>query len=123
MVSKCDKPLEPLSTCPTYSNSFYPLQLFLPFHMYPNLPIHKNILHPYFVNNQLTFPPSQCPLVSAKCDKPLEPLSICPAYSNSFYPLQLFYLSISTKTLPLHKYPSSIFLLSNQLHFPLQHAL
>src|SRR6267154_1302499 len=24
-----------------------------------------NILHPYFVNNQLTFPPSQCPLVSA----------------------------------------------------------
>src|SRR6267154_609473 len=41
MVSKCDKPLEPLSTCPTYSNSFYPLQLFLPFHMYPNLPIHK----------------------------------------------------------------------------------
>src|SRR6267154_1391041 len=65
MVSKCDKPLEPLSTCPTYSNSFYPLQLFLPFHMYPNLPIHKNILYPYFVNNQLTFPPSQCPLVSA----------------------------------------------------------
>src|SRR6267154_1317413 len=65
MVSKCDKPLEPLSTCPTYSNSFYPLQLFLPFHMYPNLPIHKNILHPYFVSNQLTFHPSQCPLVSA----------------------------------------------------------
>src|SRR6267154_1080438 len=29
-------------------------------------PFHsQNILHPYFVNNQLTFPPSQCPLVSA----------------------------------------------------------
>src|SRR6267154_1115495 len=39
-ICKCDKPLEPLSTCATYSNSFYPLQLFLPFHMYPNLPIH-----------------------------------------------------------------------------------
>src|SRR6267154_678768 len=25
----------------------------------------QNIRHPYFVNNQLTFPPSQCPLVSA----------------------------------------------------------
>src|SRR6267154_1260820 len=34
MVSKCDKPLEPLSTCPTYYNSFYPLQLFLPTNIY-----------------------------------------------------------------------------------------
>src|SRR6267154_3011666 len=40
-ICKCDKPLEPLSIYPTYSNSFYPLHLFLPFHTYPNLPIHK----------------------------------------------------------------------------------
>src|SRR6267154_2785946 len=40
-ICECDKPLEPLSTCPTYSCYFYPLQLFLPFHIYPNLSIHK----------------------------------------------------------------------------------
>src|SRR6267154_2210629 len=46
MVTKCDKPLELFSTCSTYSNSFYPLQLFLPFHMYSNLPVHK---YPSFI--------------------------------------------------------------------------
>src|SRR6267154_256147 len=45
-ICQCDKPLEPLGTCPTYSNSFYPLQLFLPFHMYSNLPVHK---YPSFI--------------------------------------------------------------------------
>src|SRR6267154_1894683 len=62
-ICKCDKPLEPLSTCPISSNYFYPLQLFYLFICTQTFPF-TNILYSYLLNNQLTFPPSPCPLVS-----------------------------------------------------------
>src|SRR6267154_6176589 len=67
-----------------------------------------DILHLYFVEQLTNISPFAMLSSICKCDKPLEPLSTCPTYSNSFYPLQLFYLSISTKTFPftniLHLY-------------------
>src|SRR6267154_1842217 len=56
-ICQCDKSLEPLSTCLTYSNSFYPMQLFLIFICNQTFPF-TNILHPYLLNNQLIFPQS-----------------------------------------------------------------
>src|SRR6267154_267218 len=56
-ICKCDKPLEPLSIYPTYSNSFYPLHLFLPFIHTQTFPF-TNILHQYLLNTQLIFPQS-----------------------------------------------------------------
>src|SRR6267154_532298 len=53
-ICKCDKPLEPLSIYPTYSNSFYPLHLFLSFIHTQTFPF-TNILHPYLLNTQLIF--------------------------------------------------------------------
>src|SRR6267154_2382852 len=80
MVTKCDKPLELFSTCSTYSNSFYPLQLFLPFHMYSNLPVHK---YPsfIFVEQPTNISPQSFSL----------PLSLSRFFSPSLYPC-LFYL-------------------------------
>src|SRR6267154_174274 len=78
-ICECDKPLEPLSTCPTYSCYFYPLQLFLPFHIYPNLSIHK---YPLFISveQSTNISPFTVPSSIYKCDKPLVPLSTCLAY-------------------------------------------
>src|SRR6267154_6788129 len=36
-ICECDKPLQPLSTCSTYSYYFYPLQLFLSLSISPCL--------------------------------------------------------------------------------------
>src|SRR6267154_5312816 len=94
-ICKCDKALEPLSTCPISFNYFYPLQLFLPFYMYPNLPIHK---YPLFISAEqaTNISPFTVPSSICKCDKPLVPLSTCLAY---FPPL---YCSFRSEGAPVH---------------------
>src|SRR6267154_1791968 len=102
-ICECDKPLEPLSTCPTYSCYFYPLQHFLPFHIYPNLSIHKYPLS-ISVEEPTSIPPSPCPLVSVNVINHSS-LSAHVLHIS----LQLFSPFHMYPNRPIHKYPSFIF--------------
>src|SRR6267154_1197331 len=94
-ICQCDKPLEPLSTCSAYSNSFYPLQLFLPFHMYSNLPVHK---YPssIFVEQPTNISPQSfsLPLSLSRFFSPRLPL-FSATFSPTFDLFLYLYLSLS----------------------------
>src|SRR6267154_1385182 len=105
-ICQCDKLLAPLSTCPTYFNSFYPLQLFFPFHMYSNLPIHKypsSIFVEQPTNISPVFLSSSLPLTLLLSPFPS---LFAPTFSPTFNLFLYLYLSLSLSLcLSLSFYP------------------
>src|SRR2546425_1206762 len=67
------------------SISFYPQQLFSPYHKY--LKVTSHIYHSsiFLLDNPLSFFSSTLSSRICRCDKPLEPLSTCPTYSNFLF--------------------------------------
>src|SRR6059036_1808350 len=63
----------------------YPLQLFSPYHKYLKVTSHRYHSSIFLLDNPLSFFPSTLPSSICRCDKPLEPLSTCPAYSNFLF--------------------------------------